>query len=136
MYKIGEFSSMSKTTIKTLRDYEKENLIKPVYIDQNTGYRYYETSQLVELSKIISLRQIGISIIDIKKILNGHDMKEVLKKRKEEIEKELNNYNIQLSKINYLLEENNMNNEIFIKEIPSYIVYYSARITDTFSQIP
>ena len=100
MYKIGEFSSMSKTTIKTLRYYEKENLIKPVYIDQNTGYRYYETSQLVELSKIISLRQIGISIIDIKKILNGHDMKEVLKKRKEEIEKELNNYNIQLSKIN------------------------------------
>ena len=67
MYKIGEFSSMSKTTIKTLRYYEKENLIKPVYIDQNTGYRYYETSQLVELSKIISLRQIGISIIDIKK---------------------------------------------------------------------
>ena len=136
MYKIGEFSSMSKTTIKTLRYYEKENLIKPVYIDQNTGYRYYETSQLVELSKIISLRQIGISIIDIKKILNGHDMKEVLKKRKEEIEKELNNYNIQLSKINYLLEENNMNNEIFIKEIPSYIVYYRDGIIDNFSQIP
>ena len=136
MYKIGEFSSMSKTTIKTLRYYEKENLIKPVYIDQNTGYRYYETSQLLELSKIISLRQIGISIIDIKKILNGHDMKEILKKRKEEIEKELNNYNIQLSKINYLLEENNMNNEIFIKEIPSYIVYYRDGIIDNFSQIP
>ena len=32
-----------KTTIKTLRYYEKENLLKPVYIDLNTGYRYYET---------------------------------------------------------------------------------------------
>ena len=65
MYKIGEFSSLAKTTIKTLRYYEKENLLKPVYIDLNTGYRYYETSQLIEISKIIALRQIGISIKDI-----------------------------------------------------------------------
>ena len=43
MYKIGEFSILAKTTIKTLRYYEKENLLKPVYIDLNTGYRYYET---------------------------------------------------------------------------------------------
>ena len=61
MYKIGEFSSLAKTTIKTLRYYEKENLLKPVYIDLNTGYRYYETSQLIEISKIIALRQIGIT---------------------------------------------------------------------------
>ena len=63
MYKIGEFSSLAKTTIKTLRYYEKENLLKPVYIDLNTGYRYYETSQLIEISKIIALRQMGISIL-------------------------------------------------------------------------
>ena len=45
MYKIGDFSSMLKTTIKTLR--------------------YYDTSQLVDISRIISLRQIGVSIKDI-----------------------------------------------------------------------
>ena len=28
---------MSKTTIKTLRYYEKEGLLKPVYVDLNTG---------------------------------------------------------------------------------------------------
>ena len=124
MYKIGEFSSMSKTTIKTLRYYEKENLIKPVYIDQNTGYRYYETSQLVELSKIVHLRQAGLSIKDIKNILDGQDLTKILKNRKKEIEKQLFNYNTELSKINYLLEDN-MKNEIFVKEIPSYIIYYS-----------
>ena len=67
MYKIGDFSSMSKTTIKTLRYYEKEGLLTPVYIDENTGYRYYESSQLLDISKIISLRQIGLSIKEIKK---------------------------------------------------------------------
>lgn len=135
MYKIGDFSSMSKTTIKTLRYYEKEGLLKPVYVDLNTGYRYYEASQLVEISKIISLRQIGLSIKDIKSILNGHDMTEILNQRKRKIEEDITNYHIELSKINYLLEEDNMKNEIFIKEIPSYIVYYCDGVISDLSKI-
>ena len=135
MYKIGDFSSMSKTTIKTLRYYEKEGLLIPVYIDQNTGYRYYESSQLLDISKIISLRQIGLSIKEIKKVLDGYDMKEILNNRKNEIEKNIKNYNIELSKINYLLEESNMKNEIFIKDIPSYIVYYRDGIIEDLSKI-
>ena len=126
---------MSKTTIKALRYYEKEGLLKPVYVDLNTGYRYYETSQLVEISKIISLRQIGLSIKDIKNIIDGYDMENILNKRKKEIEDNLTIFNTQLSKINYLLEENNMKNEIFIKEIPSYIIYYRDGIISDFSKI-
>ena len=135
MYKIGDFSSMSKTTIKTLRYYEKEGLLKPVYIDPNTSYRYYETSQLVEISKIISLRQIGLSIKDIKKVLDGCDMQEILNKRKNEIKENIINCNTQLSKINHLLEGSNMKNEIFSKEIPSYIIYYRDGIIEDFSKI-
>ena len=136
MYKIGDFSTMSKTTIKTLRYYEKEDLLKPVYVDLDTGYRYYETSQLVELSKIISLRQIGLSIKDIKSILNGQNIKEILTIRKKELEENLILFNTQLSKINYLLEDKNMKNEIFTKEIPSYIVYYQEGLISDFSKIP
>ena len=135
MYKIGDFSRMSKTTIKTLRYYEKVGLLKPAYVDLNTSYRYYEARQLVDLSKIISLRQIGISIKDLKKILDGYDMKEILNKRKIEIENNLVNYHIELSKINYLLEKRNMKNEIFLKEIPKYIIYYRDGIIGDFSKI-
>ena len=98
MYKIGEFSILSKTTVKTLRYYEKENLLIPVHIDRETGYRYYETSQLKDISKIISLRQIGMSIKDIKKVQEGYDIIELLKIRKKEIENNLNLEHIQLSK--------------------------------------
>ena len=135
MYKIGEFSSMSKTTIKTLRYYEKEGLLTPIYVDFNTVYRYYETSQLLEISKIISLRQIGLSIKDIKDILNGYDMQKILSKRKKELEENITLFNTQLSKINYLLEENNMQNEIFIKKIPSYVIYYRDGEIADFSKI-
>lgn len=74
MYRIGEFSTLSKTTIKTLRHYEKEKLLIPSYVDLDTGYRFYETNQLLVLSKIISLRQIGLSIDNIRNILNGDNI--------------------------------------------------------------
>ena len=33
MYRIGDFSKASKTTIKTLRYYEKEGLLIPTFVD-------------------------------------------------------------------------------------------------------
>ena len=90
----------------------------------------------MEISKIISLRQIGLSIKDIKNILNGYNMVEILNKRKKELEDDLVLFNMELSKINYLLEGDNMKNEIFIKEIPSYVIYYCDGIISDFSKIP
>ena len=55
MLKIGEFSKMLKVTIKALRYYEKEGLLIPKHIDNFNGYRYYESNQLIDISKIISL---------------------------------------------------------------------------------
>ena len=69
MYKIGEFSILSKTTIKTLRYYEEEELLRPCFVDSNTGYRFYETSQISEISKIVLLREVGLSIKEINSLL-------------------------------------------------------------------
>lgn len=135
MYKIGEFSSLSKTTIKALRYYEKEKLLTPAFIDLNTGYRYYETNQLGEISKIVMLRKVGMSIKDIKKLNNGKDLYELLEKRKKEIEQELILHKIELSNINYLMEEKSMNKEIIIKELPKYTVYYKEGVLKSITDI-
>lgn len=71
MFKIGEFSTLSKTTIKTLRYYDEIGLLKPAYIDEATGYRYYETAQLFKLHQIQALRQSDVSIEDIRQIMSG-----------------------------------------------------------------
>ena len=113
MYKIGQFSVLSKLTIKTLRFYESEGLLKPSFIDRNTGYRYYEANQLVDISKIVSLRQIGLSINDIKEVIKGSNVKKILEKRKDEIENNLRLEYSQLSKISYLLEEKNGESDCF-----------------------
>ena len=62
MYRIGEFSKMSKTTIKTLRYYDEAGLLRPACTDPATGYRLYTTDQLVRLHRIQALRQVGLSI--------------------------------------------------------------------------
>ena len=137
MYKIGEFSILSKTTIKALRYYEKEKLLVPAYVDNMTGYRYYETYQLIDLSKIISYKQVGLSIKDIKKVLNDHDTSQILINRKKEIENNLKEFSDELLKINYLLKEDNMNNEVIVKELPEYTVYYKdAKLKDFSDLVP
>ena len=135
MFKIGEFSKMSKVTIKALRYYEKEGIIKPTYIDKIKGYRYYESKQLIDIAKIISLKQIGLTINEIKGVLNKEvSLEEILVNKKEELKNSISEYNYQLSKINYMLEEKEMKNEIFEKVIPAYYVYYKEGILKDFSE--
>ena len=99
MYKIGEFSVLSKTTIKTLRYYEKEGLFSPSFVDDN-GYRYYESNKLLELTNIIALRQVGFSIEEIKKVKDGAKLKNLLLEKQSQFENLLNEYTFKISKLN------------------------------------
>ncbi|MCL2874590.1 MAG: helix-turn-helix domain-containing protein [Defluviitaleaceae bacterium] len=124
MFRIGEFSKMSKTTVKTLRHYDKEGLLKPEEVDKFTSYRLYTTDQLIQLHRIQELRQIGISINEIGLILSGHDLDEILQKRKSELISELAHGQNQLSRIEFILKgEKTMNYSATIKELPGCIVY-------------
>ncbi|MGL6106966.1 MerR family transcriptional regulator [Romboutsia sp.] len=127
MYRIGEFSKLSKTTIKTLRYYAEAGILEPEYIDEFTGYRFYSTKQLVELHKIQAYRQIGLSINEIKLILKYGDDENILLKRKTELEMEIANSIDQLSRIEFIISNKQeglfMNYEARIKELPHCIVY-------------
>lgn len=123
MLKIGEFSLLSKTTIKALRYYESEGLLIPAYIDEYTNYRYYEIEQLKELNKIISLRSVGLSIKQIKAVLEGQDLKDVLNERMNDIKENLKLERSQLASIQKMLKEKEMNQEIKIKQLPECVVY-------------
>ena len=87
MYRIGEFSHLCETTIKTLRHYDKINLLKPTKVDNFTGYRYYEEDQIKTLEKIKQLQYAGFSLKDIKDLLKETN-KEKLNKQIEIIKEE------------------------------------------------
>jgi effector-binding domain-containing protein len=70
MLKIGDFSKLARVSIKALRYYDEIGLLKPVQVDQFTGYRYYSTSQLPRLTRIIALKDMGLSLEEIARLLH------------------------------------------------------------------
>jgi len=125
MFRIGEFSKMSKTTIKTLRYYDEIGLLKPEETNAFTNYRSYSTDQLIQLHKIQGLRQVGLSIEEVKLILSGHDAASMLQKRKAELIDELAKLTSQLSRIEFILqgEQKFMNYVATVKDLPGCTVY-------------
>ena len=73
MLKIGDFSKLSRVSIRMLRHYDDIGLLKPAEIDQFTGYRYYREDQLFTIGRITALKDMGFSLADIIRMLEVHD---------------------------------------------------------------
>ena len=55
MLKIGDFSRLSRISVRMLRHYDEIGLLKPAVTDELTGYRYYREDQLFVTGRITSL---------------------------------------------------------------------------------
>lgn len=73
MLRIGDFSKLSRISIRMLRHYDEIELLTPKHIDDFTGYRYYSEEQLAIVSRIIALKYMGFSLSTIKEILKSYD---------------------------------------------------------------
>ena len=124
LYKIGMFANMNRVTIKTLRYYDEQKLLVPVYVDDDSGYRYYEAGQMEQLHRIIALKNMGFSIDDIRKIMDGAEEKMFLLEKKQEILKEISVLTARLAQVeSYLaMDSVNLSAPVIIKEIPEVIV--------------
>ena len=71
MLKIGEFSRLAQVTVKALRHYDRLGLLRPVWIDRYTGYRYYALEQLARLHRILALKDLGLSLEEVKRLLDA-----------------------------------------------------------------
>lgn len=136
MYRIGEFSKMSKTTVKALHYYDEIGLLKPEVVDDFTGYRFYTSKQLVLLHKIHSLRQIGLSMEEIKLVMAGTNTQYILQKRKVEILDQLSDLSTQLSRLEFILqyqEDYFMDYVAIVKELPECIVYAKKMVIPNYN---
>lgn len=71
LMKIGEVAGFFNVSVKAIRVYEKKGIIKPAKVDEQTGYRYYTVDQIQQLNALIELQQLGFSLSEIKKLLDG-----------------------------------------------------------------
>lgn len=137
MLKIGDFSKLARVTIKALRYYDELGLLKPVKVDQFTGYRYYSTSQLTRLYRIIALKDMGLSLSEVSGLLRDDisigQMLELLHSKQEEQKKKLESEAERLKRVEEWLiqvkKEGKMPDyEVVLKNVPSQKVLSLRKI--------
>ncbi|PQZ60049.1 MULTISPECIES: MerR family transcriptional regulator [unclassified Microbacterium] len=92
MLSIGAFAQIGQVTHRMLRHWDTAGLLVPAHVDQFSGYRSYDPSQLERLHRIVALRQLGFGLDDISAILDrGVDAERIaslLRIRRAEVEQE------------------------------------------------
>ena len=73
MLKIGDFSKLSRVSIRMLRHYDEIGLLSPAATDAATGYRYYSEEQLPVIMRICALKDMGFGLAAIGELLSCYD---------------------------------------------------------------
>ncbi|MCL1796079.1 MAG: MerR family transcriptional regulator [Clostridia bacterium] len=72
MIRIGDFSKLSRISIRMLRHYDDLGLLKPETVDGVTGYRYYSPAQLQNANRVTALKDMGFSLASIAEIMKQY----------------------------------------------------------------
>lgn len=117
-YAVNKLSKMAGVSVRTIHYYDQIGLLKPNKIESN-GYREYSKGELLKLQQILFFKELGFPLNEIKFFAGSNfdmgmvlkDQKEMLKLKKERIDKLINTINSIMKKIN---KENKINeNELY-----------------------
>ncbi|RJE88422.1 MerR family transcriptional regulator [Paenibacillus sp. 1011MAR3C5] len=93
MFKISEFSRLSRIPLQTLRFYDQIGIFKPAKIDESTGYRYYYAEQLLEINRIVIFKELGFTLQQITQLLHedisAEQIRGMLRLKESEITRQL-----------------------------------------------
>jgi DNA-binding transcriptional MerR regulator len=103
MFRIGEFSRIARVSGRLLRYYDSIGLLSPSRVDPATGYRSYTADQLGTLNRILALKDLGLSLDEVARLVKGEvsaeEIRGMLTLKKVELERSLNEDAIRLRNI-------------------------------------
>lgn len=88
LFTFSEFAALHQINKKTLMWYEQVGLFKPALVKDN-GYRYYTYQQCMTLDTILMLRELDVSIAEIKAFFEDASMDsfyQMIEKKEKEID--------------------------------------------------
>lgn len=139
--RIGEFANLKNVTTETLRHYDRVGLLKPMEIDEETGYRYYSVFQSGKLATIIELKALGFSIEEMKLFFEGrqlsqtHDMlkdkHEALVCRIASLQHLEESLNKKLTRLSDMMKLESGERYIIRTEAPKQIAFLEERIKNS-----
>jgi DNA-binding transcriptional MerR regulator len=69
VFRIGEFSRLAQLSVRVLRHYHEIGLLRPAHTDPANDYRYYTIEQLGDVNRIVALKDLGLSLAQIHKLM-------------------------------------------------------------------
>jgi Predicted transcriptional regulators len=148
-YQIGDFSRISRLSIKTLRFYHENGLLEPCYIDHESGYRYYTEKELETTRIIKRLKDLGFSLREIRQIIDScqddSELINYLAAKYQEITENIEKYQTIQEELAFHIRQirekgevkemhPDLNQEIVIKKIPDRFIA-SIRFKGSYSEI-
>ena len=107
MMKIGEMARFKRVSISTLRLYDKVGILKPCHTDPETNYRYYSIHQKARLDMIQYMKELGMSLGEIREILEKGDIQLIestLISKKRQVKEEIAQMELRLGAISRAIE--------------------------------
>lgn len=109
MFRIGLFAQVCQVSVSALRYYDEIGLLKPQQVDRYTGYRYYTADQAPRLNRIISLKELGLSLEDIDRLLhedvNSAQLRDMLHQKERDLEAQIAQDQEQLQRVRLRLKQ-------------------------------
>ncbi|MBL8162420.1 MAG: MerR family transcriptional regulator [Anaerolineae bacterium] len=103
MFKIGDFSRLCRVPVSALRYYADIGLLEPAHIDTFTGYRYYTLDQLPRLNRILALKDLGLTLEQIKDLLaealSPEEIRGMLRLKQAEIQQSIADEQARLARV-------------------------------------
>jgi DNA-binding transcriptional MerR regulator len=127
MFSIGDFARLGRVSVRMLRHYDTLGLLRPARVDQATGYRYYEAGQLSRLNRLIALKDLGLSLRQVGRILERktgpEELYGMLRLRRAELEAQVADETARLTRVEARLRmietEGVMPADVVIKSVPA-----------------
>lgn len=132
MFKIGDFSKLCRIPVSALRYYADIGLLEPIHIHPDSGYRFYSLDQLPHLNRILALKDLGLSLEQIKILLSDDlplsEMRGMLKLKASEMQQLIVEQQAQLMRVQARLQQLEQEEtglpslEVILKAVPEQII--------------
>jgi DNA-binding transcriptional MerR regulator len=134
MFSIGDFARLGAVSVRALRHYDEMGLLLPAEVDPVTGYRSYSGQQLRQLNRIVALKDLGLTLGQIRQLLGGitvDELRGMLLLRQAQLERELQQQRHYLlgveARLRHIAQEDDMPaDDIVVKQVPPLAVVVIA----------
>ena len=102
MLSIGDFARHGRVSVRMLRHYDAIGLLRPAFVDQETGYRSYDAGQLSRLNRIVALKCLGFTLEQVRYILDEVSVEELrgmLRLRQAELQSQIASDTVRLAQV-------------------------------------